>query len=91
MLTLSRLSLAAVLLALPLVVAQDTTQQTAPAQTGEVEGGGAPSPENIPGPEDKPGDETADNYPTWVTNDYPCGKLSSESRVSMSRCLGVLV
>ena len=83
MLTLSRLSLAAVLLALPLVAAQDTTQQPAPAQTGEVEGGGAPSPENIPGAEDKPGDETADNYPKWVTNDYPCGKLPSNFRVSM--------
>lgn len=75
MLTLSRLSLAALLLALPLVAAQDPTQEPSPAQSGEVEGGGQPSPENIPGAEDKPGDETVKDYPKWVTNDYPCGKL----------------
>lgn len=70
MLTLSRLSIATLLLALPLIHAQDP-----PAG-----GPGGPAPAGVPGPgnpptaADKPGDETQPDYPEWVTNDYPCGE-----------------
>lgn len=64
---LSRLSLATLLLALPLVASQGS----APGGDG---GQDAPKgPDNLPTLDDKPGDESQREWPQWVTNDYPCG------------------
>lgn len=72
---LSRPTLATLLLALPLTIAQEG-QGSAPGANGEQDG--PKGPDNLPTAGDKPGDESQPNWPQWVTNDYPCGERSSK-------------